>query len=113
MRVGGHLQSGVWQQEAADVGEAGVDVFPDVLQLLVLVLLHLDRDVNVQTGDKRFSISLIQRREEKIKVSDSRAAVSPGSFVLPPGRTNARRGNSSLGSGTSESKREAQQHFSC
>lgn len=40
--VGGHLQAGVRQQEAADVGEAGVDVFPDVLQLLVLVLLHLN-----------------------------------------------------------------------
>ena len=40
--VGGHLQSRVRQQEAADVGEAGVDVFPDVLQLLVLVLLHLN-----------------------------------------------------------------------
>lgn len=42
MRVGGHLEAGVRQQEAADVGEAGVDVFPDVLQLLVLVLLHLN-----------------------------------------------------------------------
>ncbi len=42
VRVGGHLEAGVRQQEAADVGEAGVDVFPDVLQLLMLVLLHLN-----------------------------------------------------------------------
>lgn len=51
MGVGGHPEARVRQQEAADVGEAGVDVFPDVLQLLVLVLLHLntdvDRDVNM------------------------------------------------------------------
>lgn len=44
MRVGGHLEAGVRQQEAADVGEARVDVFPDVLQLLVLVLFHLKAD---------------------------------------------------------------------
>lgn len=31
------------QKEAGDVGEARVDVFPDVLQLLVLVLLHLKK----------------------------------------------------------------------
>ena len=41
VRVGGHPEAGVWEQEAADLGEAGVDVLPDVLQLLVLVLLHL------------------------------------------------------------------------
>lgn len=31
----------MWQQEAADVGEAGVNVLPHVLQLFVLVLFHL------------------------------------------------------------------------
>lgn len=36
-RVGGHFESGVRHQETGDVGEAGVDVFTDVLQLLVLV----------------------------------------------------------------------------
>lgn len=50
MRVGGHLEAGVGQQEAADVGEAGVDVFPDILQLLVLVLLHLHTDVGTFTS---------------------------------------------------------------
>lgn len=44
MRVGRHLEARVRQQEAGDVGEAGVDVLPDVLQFLVLVLLHLDAD---------------------------------------------------------------------
>lgn len=39
--VGGHLEARVRQQEAVDVGEAGVDVLPHVLQLLMLVLLHL------------------------------------------------------------------------
>lgn len=41
VRVGGHLEAGVRQQEAADVGEAGVDVLPHILQLFVLVLFHL------------------------------------------------------------------------
>lgn len=52
VRVGGHLEAGVRQQEAADVGEAGVDVFPDVLQLLVLVLLHLNADVSRLTAEQ-------------------------------------------------------------
>lgn len=51
VRVGGHLEAGVRQQEAADVGEAGVDVFPDVLQLLVLVLLHLNTRQHCQLSD--------------------------------------------------------------
>lgn len=46
VRVGGHLEARVWQQEAADVGEAGVNVLPHVLQLFVLVLFHL-RQQNV------------------------------------------------------------------
>ena len=36
--VGGHLEAWVGHQKAGDVGEAGVDVFPHVLQLLMLVL---------------------------------------------------------------------------
>lgn len=43
VRVGGHLEARMRQQEAADVGEAGVDVLPHVLQLFVLVLLHLNQ----------------------------------------------------------------------
>lgn len=39
--VSGHLESRVWQEEAGDVGEAGMDVFPHVLQLLVLILWDL------------------------------------------------------------------------
>lgn len=39
--VGGHFEAGVGHQEAGDVGEAGVDVFTHVLQLLVLVLRDL------------------------------------------------------------------------
>lgn len=39
--VGGDLETGVGQKKAADGGEAGVNVLPDVLQLLVLVLLDL------------------------------------------------------------------------
>lgn len=35
--VGGHFESGVRHQEAGDVGEAGVDVLTDVLQLFVLI----------------------------------------------------------------------------
>lgn len=31
------------QEEAANVREAGVDVLPDILQLLVLVLFHLQK----------------------------------------------------------------------
>ena len=38
VRVGGHFEAGVRHQETGDVGEAGVDVFTHVLQLLVLVL---------------------------------------------------------------------------
>lgn len=41
VRVGRHLEAGVRHQEAGDVGEAGVDVFAHVLQLLVLVLRDL------------------------------------------------------------------------
>ena len=44
VRVGGHLEARMRQQEAADVGEAGVDVLPHVLQLFVLVLLHLSAE---------------------------------------------------------------------
>lgn len=94
--VGGHLEAGVRQQEAADVGEAGVDVLPDVLQLLVLVGLHLNRR-------RRQNVGAAQTRRQR-KEPDSRAAVSPGSLVLPPGRTGARRGSSSLGSETSASE---------
>lgn len=39
--VGGHFEAGVGHQEAGDVGEAGVDVFTHILQLLVLVLRDL------------------------------------------------------------------------
>lgn len=105
VRVGGHLQAGVRQQVAADVGEAGVDVFPDVLQLLVLVLLHLDKDVNVSA--RTFGPAT----NASVSRSDSRAAVSPGSFVLPPDRTDVRRGNSSLGSGTSDSEEDSRISF--
>lgn len=41
MRIGGHLEARVRQQETADFGEAGVDVSADILELLVLVLFHL------------------------------------------------------------------------
>lgn len=41
VRVGRHLEAGVRHQEAGDVGEAGVDVFAYILQLLVLVLRDL------------------------------------------------------------------------
>lgn len=36
--VCGHLESRVWHEEAGDVGEAGMNVFPYVLQLLMLIL---------------------------------------------------------------------------
>lgn len=52
VRVGRHLEARVRQQEAGDVGEAGVDVLPDVLQLLVLVLLHLNTDAGVLPAAK-------------------------------------------------------------
>lgn len=45
--VGGHLEARMRQQEAADVGEAGVDVLPDILQLLVLVLFNLCQQTTV------------------------------------------------------------------
>lgn len=41
MGVCGHFEARVRKQEAADVRETGVDVLPDILELLVLVLLHL------------------------------------------------------------------------
>lgn len=41
MGIGGHFEARVRKQEAVDVRETGVDVFPDILKLLVLVLLHL------------------------------------------------------------------------
>lgn len=31
VRVGGHLEARMWQQEAADVGEAGVNMLPHIL----------------------------------------------------------------------------------
>lgn len=31
VRVGCHLEARMWQQEAADAGEAGVDVLPHIL----------------------------------------------------------------------------------
>jgi len=40
--VGGHLKARVWEEEAADVRKAGMDVFPDILQFLMLVLFHLN-----------------------------------------------------------------------
>lgn len=52
VRVGRHLEARVRQQEAGDVGEAGVDVLPDVLQLLVLVLLHLNADADALPAAK-------------------------------------------------------------
>lgn len=52
VRVGRHLQARVRQQKAGDVGEAGVDVLPDVLQLLVLVLLHLNADAGALPAAK-------------------------------------------------------------
>lgn len=45
--VGGHLEARMWQQEAADVGEAGVDVLPYVLQLFMLVLFHLGQQTRM------------------------------------------------------------------
>lgn len=45
VRVGCHFEARVWQQEAADVGKTGVDVFSDILQLLMLVLFHLNTSV--------------------------------------------------------------------
>lgn len=39
--VGGHFEARMWQQEAFNFGETGVDVLPHILQLLVLVLLNL------------------------------------------------------------------------
>ena len=49
--VGGHLQAWVWQQEAANVGEARVDVLPHILQLFVLVLFYLcqQREIYINT----------------------------------------------------------------
>lgn len=41
--VGGHFEARVRHQEAGDVGEAGVDVFPHILQLFMLVLWDLHR----------------------------------------------------------------------
>lgn len=41
MGISSHSEAGVRKQEAVDVREAGVDVFPDILKLLVLVLFHL------------------------------------------------------------------------
>lgn len=41
VRVGGHLEAWMWEQEAANIGEARVDVLADILQLLVLVRFHL------------------------------------------------------------------------
>ena len=40
-RAGSDLQARMRQQEAGDVGEAGVDVLPHGLQLLVLSILDL------------------------------------------------------------------------
>ena len=48
VRVGGHLEARMRQQETADVGEAGVDVLPYILQLFVLVLLHLNQQINIR-----------------------------------------------------------------
>ena len=42
-RAGGHFQARMGQQEAGDVGEAGVDVLPHSLQLLVLSILDLKK----------------------------------------------------------------------
>lgn len=78
VRVGGHLEAGVRQQEAADVGEAGVDVFPDVLQLLVLVLLHLNADVSRLTAEKNPKNS----KSRRLKPTCSRFSRKP----LPPSR---------------------------
>jgi len=98
VRVGGHLEAGVGQQEAADVGEARVDVLPDVLQLLVLVLLHLVTDG--RGGGHAVSPETSPTRQEHAKKPVARgrspAGASPGSSGLPPGRTGARRGSSSL-----------------
>lgn len=35
----------MWQQKAADLAEAGVDVLPDVLQLLVLAVFNLQEQM--------------------------------------------------------------------
>lgn len=48
MRIGGHLEARVRQQETADFGEAGVDVSADILELLVLVLFHLNTSQALQ-----------------------------------------------------------------
>lgn len=44
--VSGHFEAGVRHQETGDVSETGVDVFPHVLQLFMLVLgdLHHKHD---------------------------------------------------------------------
>lgn len=38
VRVGGDLEAGMWHEERRDVGKAGVNVFPHILQLFMLVL---------------------------------------------------------------------------
>lgn len=39
--VCGHVEARMWQQEAADVREAGMDVLPHILQLFMLFLSNL------------------------------------------------------------------------
>lgn len=56
----------MWEQEAADVGEAGVNVFADILQFLVLILFHLiistqENLVNVWCADILFPCGLVWR----------------------------------------------------
>lgn len=41
VRVGGHLEAGMRHQEATNVGEAGVNMLPHILQFFMLVLFHL------------------------------------------------------------------------
>lgn len=41
MGVGGDLEAGMWHEETGDVGKAGMNVLPHVLQLLMLVLWNL------------------------------------------------------------------------
>lgn len=48
----------MWQQEAADVGEAGVDVLPDVLQLFVLVLFYLCQQTIIYFLSESVSLSV-------------------------------------------------------
>lgn len=56
--VGGNLEARMWQQEAADVGEAGVDVLPYILQLFMLVLFYLFQQTAIYFHSESVCLSL-------------------------------------------------------